>query len=124
MRFVIADDMRPARLYAKRILRDLGHDVVGEAVNGLEAVSMCAELRPDVVILDISMPQMPGDLAARAILDAKTARFVCMATSMRQGVILRPLRALGAHVVSKPFYPDKLAKEIREITDADEAASL
>lgn len=112
--FVIADDQNRARDFAHRILRDMGQ-VVGLAKNGREAVDLCATLRPDVVLLDVSMPEMGGDVAARQILAAGTARFVVMATSARQDAILSSLRALGAHVVTKPFYETDLQREMRRI---------
>jgi AmiR/NasT family two-component response regulator len=52
MRVVIADDMSPPRNFAKRVLRDAGYDVVGEARDGLEAIQLCKTLKPDMVLLD------------------------------------------------------------------------
>lgn len=115
MRFVVADDMRPARLYASRILANLGQ-VVGEAGDGREAVTLCSRHRPDVVLLDYSMPIMTGAQAARAILAAGSARFVCMATSVHQDAAIAEMRKLGVHIVGKPYYDHRLLREISEIT--------
>jgi hypothetical protein len=68
MHVVVADDMSPPRNRAKRILRDAGYDVVGEASDGLVAIKLCKELKPDLVLLDISMPVLPGDVAAKELL--------------------------------------------------------
>lgn len=123
MRVIIADDMRPALNFAKRALRDAGHEIVGLAVNGREAIALCEKLRPDVVILDISMPVMTGDVAAKAILEAGTAKHVVVASSVSMGGMFDHLRALGCKTVGKPYDQKKLPKELAAIVAASEDQS-
>jgi two-component system chemotaxis response regulator CheY len=67
MRIVIADDEKSHRTLLQAILISLGYKVVGVAQNGAEAVKMAMKLRPDIVILDVVMPEMGGIEAARKI---------------------------------------------------------
>src|SRR5579883_880535 len=61
LRVVIADDERPARSFLAAMLRKLGDvDVVGEAANGMEAVSLIESKRPDLALLDLQMPELDG----------------------------------------------------------------
>ena len=73
-RILIADDLSFIRLLQREVLTDGGFEVVGEAVNGREAVAMYQALRPDIVMLDITMPEMNGLEAMRRIFAARSLR--------------------------------------------------
>ena len=108
MRIVFADDGRMCRRYLATSLKILGHDVVGEGHDGLEAVEICARERPDLVILDVSMGEHGGIAAAEAILGAKTATHVLLATS--QATEHEHAARLGIPIITKPFHRDMLGK--------------
>jgi response regulator NasT len=99
VRVVIADDMGPSLRFLGRVLRKAGHEVVAEAWNGKQAVDFCAELLPDLAVLDYSMPVMTGAEAAAIILRDKTAQHVIMVTTLTQ--MRQQLLALGCIVVPK-----------------------
>jgi two-component system chemotaxis response regulator CheY len=122
MRVVIADDSRIPRDILRQILRAGGHTVVGIATDGREAIAECEREKPDMVILDVSMPRLSGDLAAREIIAAGTARHVLIASSMSQDIIFAPLRALGAHTLTKPYRREQLLNEIARVVGEDAAA--
>jgi response regulator NasT len=67
LRIVIADDEPIIRLDLRKTLENMGHQVVGEAGDGGKAVEMARDLKPDIVILDIKMPEMDGIDAAKVI---------------------------------------------------------
>jgi DNA-binding NarL/FixJ family response regulator len=66
---IVVDDQAPFRLAAKAVLRRMeGFELVGEAENGVEAISLAHELQPDLVLMDINMPEMGGIEATRQIM--------------------------------------------------------
>ncbi len=103
-RVLIADDEAPARMRLRRMLEELGDcDVVGEARHGGEAVELSAELRPDVLLLDIRMPEMDGIEAARHLSGMENSPAVIFTTAFDSyaidafdaqavGYLLKPVR--------------------------------
>jgi response regulator NasT len=102
-RVVVAEDDALIRLDAVEILREAGFDVVGEAANGEEAVALTRELAPDVVVMDIKMPQMDGLTAAEKIGKDRIAPVV-MLTAFSQPELVERAKDSGAMAfVVKPF---------------------
>ncbi len=78
LRIVIADNESIIRMDLREMLEEADHEIVGEAIDGRKAVEMTRQHRPDLVIMDIKMPQMDGITAARKISEEKLAPFsVC-----------------------------------------------
>src|SRR5437667_5734472 len=73
LRVVIADDESIIRMDLKELLRKMGHDVIGEASDGRMAVELARKLKPDLIILDIKMPEMDGIDAAQMLSQEKIA---------------------------------------------------
>jgi two-component system, response regulator PdtaR len=120
LKFVVADDDWAARNVLKAaVVVDCKFKLVGEAENGVIAVELCRKLRPDVVILDVNMPPMNGDDAAKIIISEGLAKKVIMVTLSRQA--LPEFAKLGYGVLPKPFTDRSLlAKEIlRVVSDGD-----
>lgn len=67
MRILIVDDESLIRMDIRDILESEMHEVVGEASNGVDAISLCKELKPDAVLMDVKMPKLDGIEAARQI---------------------------------------------------------
>ena len=93
-RVVIVDDEMLTRLYLREILESNDFDVVGEAGDGLDAVTVCRKLHPDFIILDINMPVMNGLEAARIITNEKLAGFVMLLTAYRDREITEKISSL------------------------------
>lgn len=121
MRVVIVDDSRTERMWLRRVLRDEGYDVVGEAENGAAAIAICARLRPDVVLLDVAMRGMNGDEAARKIRDAGTARHIIIASS-NVAFLRERFQAEGFGCVNKPHDAPQVLQAIEELTRGESLA--
>ena len=104
MNILIVDDEKPARDRLARMVRDLGdHDLIGEAVNGLEALGMAQSLEPDIVLMDIRMPGMDGIEAARHIAKLEHPPAVVFATAYSD----HALEAFETHAVDYLLKPVK-----------------
>ncbi len=114
-RFCIVDDTSFMRKMAADILRNSGHEVVGEAANGKDAISLYDKLRPDIVIMDLQMPEMNGTDAIREILriDAEAVILVCTASN-QQELVEGAMEAGAKGYLMKPFNPERLGKVIEK----------
>jgi len=94
LRIVIADNESIIRMDLREILEEAGHTVVGEAVDGLKAVEMARKHKPDLVIMDIKMPEMDGITAAKIISNEKIAP-VLLLTAFSQKEIVEKAKDSG-----------------------------
>ncbi len=107
-RAVVAEDEALIRMDIVETLREGGYDVVGEASNGEECVSLARELKPDVVVMDVKMPVMDGITAAEHIAKDRLAPVVLL-TAFSQTELVERARDAGAMAyVVKPFTPADL----------------
>lgn len=106
-RVLVADDAAFMRLTIKNMLSKNGFEVVGEAENGLQAVQKCGELQPDIVTLDITMPEMTGIEALKEIMKSYPNTNVVMVSALGQEGMVKEAVMLGAKgFVVKPFKED------------------
>jgi len=117
---LIADDQRLVRA-GFRVILDSEPDirVVGEAANGAEAVSLARTLAPDVVLMDIRMPQLDGLSAARQLLASGDSRILILTTFDADEYVYETLRMGASGFLLKDAPPDQLIGAVRSIADGN-----
>jgi two-component system chemotaxis response regulator CheY len=113
---LICDDMDFIRTVMREILQRAGFDVVGEAVTGLQAIAKYKELRPDLVTMDVVMPDMSGIEAVREIcaFDADARILMCSAVE-QQPIVAEAIRAGARDFVAKPFRPSSVLEAVQRV---------
>jgi two-component system chemotaxis response regulator CheY len=117
-RVLVVDDAAFMRKMLGDVLAKAGHEVVGEGANGNEAVEQFQSLKPDIMTLDITMPEKDGLLALREILalDA-TAKIVMCSALGQETKVLEAIKAGAKDFVVKPFQPDRVLDAIGKALD-------
>ena len=117
-RIVIVDDSGMSRKMLRDILEEAGYSVVGEAADGMEGVLAYKQYNPDVVTLDITMPNMSGTEALREIKDYDSEAKVVMITAAgQQSKVIEALKLGAEKSITKPFDENEILKNIAEIID-------
>jgi len=110
---MLVDDLSFIRMVQKDILSEKGYDVVGEASDGLEAVEMYESLKPDIVLMDITMPNMNGLDAVNRILAANPqAKIVICSALGQQKLIVEAINSGIKDFIVKPFKAERLLSAI------------
>jgi two-component system chemotaxis response regulator CheY len=112
-RVLVVDDAVFMRKMVSDALAKGGHEIVGEAGNGQEAIERYQELKPEVTTLDITMPEMDGIAALKAILDLDPAARVVMCSALGQeSKVLEAVKAGARDFVVKPFQPERVLEAV------------
>lgn len=115
-RVLVVDDAAFMRMMIKDILKKGGFEVVGEAEDGVKAVEKFKELKPDLVTMDITMPEMDGITAVKEIkkIDADALIIMCSAMG-QQAMVIDAIQAGAKDFVVKPFQPDRVLEAVRKV---------
>ena len=120
-RVLIADDASFMRQMIREIIEPEGHEVVGEATNGIEAVELFQELHPDIVTMDIVMPKRSGIDAVKIILAQQpTAKVVMCSALGQETLVMEALQAGARDFIVKPFKPDSVIATLKKIAEKPE----
>ncbi len=113
---LVVDDAAFMRIKLRDILEKNGYEVVGEAENGVEAVQKYKDLSPDVVTLDITMPEMDGVEALKQIkaFDPNASVLMCSAMG-QQSMVMDAIRAGALDFIVKPFDTERVIKALDKI---------
>ncbi|MBX7056949.1 MAG: response regulator [Leptospirales bacterium] len=108
-RVLVVDDAKFMRTLVKDALTAAGHEIVGEAENGVQAVKLFGDLKPDLVTMDITMREKDGLEAAGEILKKDSTARIIMVTALGQEDLLARAIKMGVKdFVVKPFPPERL----------------
>jgi len=111
-RIIIADDESLIRMDLREMLTNLGYLVVGDVGDGRSAVNLAKELRPDIVIMDIKMPDMDGIEAARILTEERIAPVLLLSAYSQQELVAQAREAGVAGYLVKPFRENDLTPAI------------
>ena len=112
---LICDDAAFMRMMIKDILGKNGFNVAGEAENGLIAVEKYKELSPDLVLMDITMPEMDGIQALRKIKEFDANAKVVMCSAMgQQAMVIEAIQAGAKDFIVKPFQADRVIEAVNK----------
>jgi two-component system chemotaxis response regulator CheY len=115
-RVLVVDDAAFMRMMIKDILRKGGYEVVGEAEDGAKAIEKYRELKPDLVTMDITMPDMDGITAVKEIRKIDPNALIIMCSAMgQQAMVIDAIQAGAKDFVVKPFQPDRVLEAIRKV---------
>ncbi|PTQ57715.1 MAG: Chemotaxis regulator - transmits chemoreceptor signals to flagelllar motor components CheY [Candidatus Carbobacillus altaicus] len=114
-RVLVVDDAAFMRMMIKDILTKNGYAVVGEASDGAQAVEKYKELQPDLVTLDITMPEMDGISALKQIraMDPQAKVIMCSAMG-QQAMVIEAIQAGAKDFIVKPFQADRVLEAVRK----------
>jgi len=114
-KILIVDDAAFMRMMLKNILTSNGFEIVGEAENGVQAVEKYKELKPELVTMDITMPEMDGIAAVKEIMKIDpNARIVMVSAMGQQVMVIEAIQAGAKDFVVKPFQPDRVLEAINK----------
>ena len=113
---LICDDAAFMRMMIKDILTKNGYNVIGEAENGARAVEKYAELKPDLVLMDITMPEMDGIQALKKIKESDPAAMVIMCSAMgQQAMVIEAIQGGAKDFIVKPFQAERVLEAVKKV---------
>ena len=113
---LICDDAAFMRMMIKDILTKNGYNIAGEAENGAKAVEKYAELKPDLVLMDITMPEMDGIEALKKIKASDPGASVIMCSAMgQQAMVIESIQSGAKDFIVKPFQADRVVEAVQKV---------
>ncbi|MGB9903156.1 MAG: response regulator [Desulfotomaculales bacterium] len=122
-KILIVDDAAFMRMMIKNIITKHGYEVAGEAENGKQAVSLYSEVKPDLVTMDITMPEMDGIESVKAIraID-KEANIIMISAMGQQAMVMDAIQAGARDFIVKPFQQERVIQAIERALNRPRAA--
>jgi two-component system chemotaxis response regulator CheY len=115
---LICDDAAFMRMMIKDILVKNGYNIAGEAENGVKAVEKYAETKPDLVLMDITMPEMDGIQALKKIKESDPNASVVMCSAMgQQAMVIESIQSGARDFIVKPFQPDRVLEAVKKAVE-------
>ncbi len=118
VKVLVVDDAAIMRMMISEMLKKNGYEIVGEAVNGRDAILKYRELNPDLVTMDITMPDMDGIQAVKEIIAMDSKAKVFMISAMgQQSMVFDAIKAGAKDFIVKPFQADRLLEAVKKVLD-------
>ncbi len=115
-RILIVDDAAFMRMMIKDILTKNGYEVVGEAENGAVAITKYKDLTPDLVIMDITMPEVDGIQAVKEIKKVNGDSKIIMCSAMgQQAMVIESIQAGARDFIVKPFQAERVVEAVKKV---------
>mgnify|MGYP006310519261 CR=1 FL=1 len=115
MSILLVDDAAFMRINLKNILEKAGYEVVGQAENGKEAIKKYKDLEPDLVTMDITMPEMDGIEAVKKIREINSEANIIMCSAMgQQSMVVEAIEAGAKDFIVKPFDDDRVIEAVEK----------
>lgn len=113
---LIADDAAFMRMMIKDILLSNGYEIAGEANNGLKAVELYKREKPDIVMMDITMPEMDGITAVKEIRKQDPSAKIVMCSALgQQSMVMEAIQSGAKDFIVKPFQPDRVIEALKKV---------
>lgn len=113
---LVCDDAAFMRMMIKDILTKNGYNVVAEAENGQKAVEKFNETKPDLVLMDITMPEMDGIQALKKIKEGDPGAMVIMCSAMgQQAMVIESIQSGAKDFIVKPFQADRVLEAVKKV---------
>ena len=115
-KILVVDDASFMRMMIKNILTDNGYEIIGEAENGIEALKRYKELEPDLVTMDITMPDMDGIETVKRILRFDNEAKIIMCSAMGQkAMVIEAIEKGAKDFIVKPFKEDRVIGAVENV---------
>ena len=115
-KILIVDDAAFMRMMIKDILTKNGYEVAAEAENGQKAIEKYSEARPDLVLMDITMPEMDGIQALKKIKQMDATANVIMCSAMgQQAMVIEAIQSGAKDFIVKPFQADRVIEAVKKV---------
>ncbi len=113
---LVCDDAAFMRMMIKDILTKIGYNVAGEAENGQKAVEKYNETKPDLVLMDITMPEMDGIQALKKIKEMDAGACVIMCSAMgQQAMVIEAIQSGAKDFIVKPFQAERVLEAVKKV---------
>ncbi len=113
---LICDDAAFMRMMIKDILTKNGYNIAGEAENGLKAIEKYNETKPDLVLMDITMPELDGIQALKKIREADANATVIMCSAMgQQAMVIEAIQSGAKDFIVKPFQAERVLEAVKKV---------
>ena len=115
-KILLVDDSKMSRKMLRTILEGMGHEIVGEGADGVEGLALYKEKNPDIVTMDITMPQMDGIACLKEIktLD-KNAKVIMITAAGQSNKLVEALKLGAEEFICKPYEPEQIINAIKAV---------